>query len=176
MKTRFRTCPHCREKFRPFNTFQTFCFKNDCILEHNRVTKAKKIRKDKQAHKALDKGHLTKIAQTAFNKYIRERDKDNGCITCGNKTRQMHAGHYRPVGRNARLRFNELNCHIQCSQCNNHLSGNLTPYREAMIRLYTLPVVEELENDNDPYKFDLDELKEITETYRKKFKEIEENS
>ena len=158
----------------PYGAMQPFCFKNECITEHNRVTKEKKIRKDKAEHKALDKGHLTKIAQTAFNKYIRARDKGNGCITCGNKKRQMHAGHYRPVGRNARLRFNPMNCHSQCSICNNHLSGNLTPYREAMIKKYGILEVVQLESDNQPYKFTLDELNEIIETYRKKFIEISE--
>jgi hypothetical protein len=29
--------------------------------------------------------------------------------------------------------FDEDNCHKQCSACNNHLSGNLTAYRPALI-------------------------------------------
>lgn len=160
--------------FTPDRTFQPVCsFK--CAISHakakTKVNATKDKRKAIKAFKSSDKAHLTKIAQMTFNKYIRLRD-GNICITCGNTTRQIHAGHYRPVGRNHKLRFNEMNCHSQCSICNNHLSGNLVPYREAMISIYGLIAVELLEADNAPYKYSVDELKEIIETYKKKLKEF----
>ena len=174
-KTRFRKCRYCKEKTVPYGAMQPFCFENDCIREHNRVTKEKKIRKDKQTLKDQDKGYLTKKAQEAFNKYIRTRDKANPCISCDHTgKRQRHAGHYRPVGRNKQHRFNEMNCHSQCSICNEKLSGNLIPYRVKLISIYGLEKVEALECDNSVRSYDLEELREIIETYKNKFAEISE--
>ena len=176
-KTRFRKCRYCKESTVPYGAMQPFCFENECIREHNRVTKEKKIRKDKQNLKELDKSYLTKIAQIAFNKYIRARDKGNPCISCDHTgKRQRHAGHYRPVGRNKQHRFNEMNCNSQCSICNEKLSGNLIPYRVKLIALYGLGRVEAMECDNSTKSYSVDELKEVTEIYRKKFKEISEKA
>ena len=174
MKPRQRTCPNCKDKFMPYNSFQKYCFNTECIKVWNKITRDKKNRAAKKDFNQNDKSMLTKLAQQVFNKYIRKRDGDK-CITCGNTNRQIHAGHYRPVGRNAKLRFNEINTHSQCSICNNHLSGNLVPYRKAMIGLYGLSVVEELEADNEPYKYSIEELQEIIQKYKQKFKELSNN-
>ena len=138
-----------------------------------RVKVKREIRAAKKEFRDNDKPTLMKVAQQTFNKYIRLRDKDKPCITCGHTgNRQRHASHYRPVGRNAKHRFNEMNVHSACSICNTHLSGNLVPYREYLISEYGEKVVTDLESDNEAHSYTVDELKEIINTYKQKIKDI----
>lgn len=72
--------------------------------------------------------------QNTFNAWIRNRDKDLGCISCGREVQQ--AGHYLSVGHHAHLRFSEFNCAGQCIRCNLYLSGNLINYRQGLVKRY----------------------------------------
>jgi hypothetical protein len=113
-------------------------------------------------------------AQAIFNKYIRLRDAKEPCISCGyaGANRQWHAGHYRPQGRNGALRFSELNCHKQCSICNNHFSGNLVKYRESLTKKIGVEMVSELETNNQTKKWSIEELQEIIAKYKAKIKKL----
>ena len=167
----------CEEMFIPRNMqHQTHHYL--CAMSYAKELKEKRMAKDKRKaikeFKHNDKSELKASAQKIFNKYIRLRDKDLPCISCNHTgSRQRHASHYRPVGRNSKHRFSEINVHSACSICNAHLSGNLVPYREAIIKMYGIEKVEELESDNEPCKYSIDELKNIIEKYRYKIKEIE---
>lgn len=77
---------------------------------------------------------LTAKAQKVFNAWVRQRDADKGCISCG--SRIDHAGHYLSAGHHGHLRFNEMNCNGQCLRCNNFLHGNLINYRQGLIKKY----------------------------------------
>jgi len=146
----------------------------ECAVPFARELEAKQNKLRLKKFKQNDKSELMKTAQREFNKYIRLRDKDKPCISCSHTgDRQRHASHYRPVGRNSKHRFNEMNVHSACSICNAHLSGNLIPYREAMIKMYGIKMVEELESDNEPHRYTVGELKDIINKYRKKIKDIE---
>lgn len=85
-----------------------------------------------------------------FSQYIRLRDaNDNGfckCITCGTmwKWRIIHNGHYIPREHMA-TRYDIRNCSSQCPICNIDLRGNLEKYKRAIIRMYGVKVLEELE-------------------------------
>lgn len=68
-------------------------------------------------------------AQKAVNDWIRERDKADGCISCGIRTGKMNAGHYRSRGACPALRYHQDNIHKQCEQCNTSKSGNSIEYR-----------------------------------------------
>jgi hypothetical protein len=74
---------------------------------------------------------LIKKAQTIFNTWIRKRDQDKGCISCGGPVQE--AGHYYSAGHHGGLRFNEMNVHGQCTRCNCFLHGNLINYRASLI-------------------------------------------
>lgn len=78
------------------------------------------------------------------HKYIRERDKGNPCISCG-EYRTLEAGHFYAAGSYEILRFNFLNIHGQCKQCNNHVHGNLLEYRKRLIIKIGIEEVEKLE-------------------------------
>ena len=75
---------------------------------------------------------LKAIAVTHFHKYIRRRDQDKPCISCGKYT-LLQAGHFYSAGSNPVVRFNEDNVHGQCKKCNYFLSGNLLPYSKNLI-------------------------------------------
>jgi hypothetical protein len=174
-KFRTRKCLSCREWFTPEREGEKVC-SPECAITHSKNNISKQIKREKAKAKRdfnkNDKSHLLKTAQQIFNKYIRKRDEHLPCISCGENGRQRHAGHYRPVGRNSQHRFNEDNCHAQCSICNNHLSGNLVNYREALIHKIGEKRVITLESQNTPKQWTIEELNQIVETYKQKYKDL----
>lgn len=166
-----KKCRYCKEYFTPFNSLQPFCFKTECIQEHNKVTREKKARKVKKEFKESDKSTLLKLAQTVVNKYIRLRDYKLPCCSCGHlEGRQFHSGHYENVAGKQQLRFYTININKQCSICNNYLSANLVPYRKFMIDKYGLEKVEWIENNNQRGNYTVEYLKRLIKVFRKKIK------
>lgn len=117
---------------------------------------------------------LIKQAETAFNKYIRNRDSNSEgivrCISCDEefKKSEIHAGHYLPAGNNASVRFDEINVNGQCVDCNINRLGNQANYRIGLIEKYGEEKVLELEQRaKQPFKWDVERLKEIIKTYKK---------
>ena len=154
----------------------------ECATQYGKEKGLKKIEKDrKEKHKQLkkkvkdnDRSHWTKKAQSEFNKFIRIRDKNDPCISCGRfHSGQYHAGHYRTVGANPELRFNPNNCHKQCSACNNHLSGNLVNYRIGLISKMGIKEVENLEAFHPQKRYTIENLKTIYRWYRRKNRRLE---
>ncbi len=127
-----------------------------------------------------DKSLRKKAAQSSFNAFIRGRDKGLACISCGKMPNfsdhiggsGIHAGHFKSCGAHSELRFEELNCHIQCFKCNVHLSGNIKDYRPALIEKIGLDKVEWLEGPHEPKKYTCAELKEIELLYKQKLKDL----
>ena len=72
--------------------------------------------------------NLLKKAQATFNSFIRQRDADRCCITCG-KPKIEHACHFYSAGHYTGLRFNEDNVHGGCLQCNYFKHGAGNEYR-----------------------------------------------
>jgi len=131
-------------------------------------------RADKRRLKDNDRSFQIKKAQTLFNRYIRCRDDGDACISCNRlHDGQFHAGHYRSVGANPELRFNERNCHLQCAPCNNHLSGNIVDYRMGLVRKLGVQEVEYLEGEHERPKLSITDIKAIQEKYKVKIKELE---
>ncbi len=166
----------CEEMFEPRN-MQHQCHHYTCAIAYQKELTEKRAAKEKRKavkeFKDNDKSHLMKVAQQVFNKYIRLRDKDDGCISCGNTTRQMHAGHFMPVGSNGHIRFDEANCHKQCSICNNHKSGNLSEYEPKLVEKIGQEEVDRLKI-KFTRSYDVEELKEIIDTYKSKIKGLDE--
>lgn len=100
--------------------------------------------------------------QIVFNKFIRERDRDKGCISCGAEVTE--AGHYYSQGHHSALRFNEINTNGQCTRCNRFLHGNLINYRFGLGRRYKKSKIDLLDavGTRNPVKkwtrFELEEL------------------
>jgi len=129
--------------------------------------------KKKREFKANDKPLRMKAAQMAFNAFIRARDAKLPCISCNRSTgAKINAGHYKSVGSAPALRFEELNCNLQCEHCNMFKSGNIENYRPALIEKIGLDKVEWLEGPHEPKKYTCEQLKQIELTYKQKVKEL----
>lgn len=182
-----RKCANCKERSEAsvmlIKGLQAFCDK-ECLIEYasanvkklaekGRNIERKQLAEKKRKLNLNDKSLRRKAAQNAFNAYIRLRDKDQPCISCGRYHEgQYHAGHYLTRGAHPELAFEPLNCHKQCSACNNHLSGNIANYRIRLIDKIGLDKVEWLEGKHEPKKYTCDELKLIETTYKNKIKEL----
>ncbi|XWJ90311.1 recombination protein NinG [Phytobacter ursingii] len=85
---------------------------------------------------------------------------------------QYHAGHFRTTGASPELRFDEDNCHKQCSACNNHLSGNLTAYRPALIAKIGQARFDALMGPHALPKWNRDDYIRIRDEYRAKLRDL----
>lgn len=191
---RRRRCKICREWFHPKYENIEWCSPEHgtelAIKRRNKErekleAKLKKEQKQKEV-KARDKlkarklavkprSYWIKQAQQAVNAYIRERDRDLPCISCGTlQSAQWDAGHYRTTAAAPQLRFDERNIHRQCVVCNQHKSGNLVPYRVELINRIGQKAVESIECDHERHKWTIDECKAIKEVFRKKLKELKD--
>ena len=146
-----RICKSCKERFTPQRPLQGLCSPK-CAYGYQRLLKEKKEAKEWRDKKKVMKAKLLthkdylKLLQTVFNAYIRERDKDLPCVSCGVfDCEEFHCGHYLATTYQYH-RFSEINCHKQCSRCNTHLRGNLIPYRMELVKRIGLEDVEYLEN------------------------------
>ncbi len=188
MPSLIRKCRWCKAEFEKQRPMQVVCSPK-CAIAYNLTQKEKKAKKLEAAARRLQreilkkrkrdletKPELIKKAQTAFNAFIRTRDRDKPCISCGrplpNRPNGFDAGHYRSVGSAPNLRFEELNCHGQCKHCNNYLSGNHVNYRLGLIERIGLSALEALESDNTPRHFTKDELRELEKVYKEKRKAL----
>lgn len=116
--------------------------------------------------------------QPLFNKFIRQRDSQDGwftCISCGKdkKTDQMDAGHFYPVKGYDSLRFNEDNCHGECKGCNGfdpmHLLGYVKNL-EHKIGLSRLCDLSDMSQDyrKNGHKWSRPDLEEMIIEYKSK--------
>lgn len=128
--------------------------------------------KDIQKFSKYSVAKLKAKAQTVFNKFIRERDKDLPCISC-QKGRVENAGHYLSQGHYSIFRFNELNTNGQCIRCNKWLSGNLIHYRTHLIEKIGEAEVIKLEQaPKAAYNWDRFTLISIIINYKAKCKSL----
>ena len=193
-----KTCK-CGESYHQYTTLQNKCPR--CLADaarKKRLTQEKKakkedrqdIRKRKEALKT--KPQLEKAAQLEFNKFIRFRDRDEVCRSCGRTNAEVEptdgwkpggawdCGHYLSVGSHPELRFEEKNAYKQCKSCNGG-SGKYArkshtvamEYRARLIEYRGLELVEWLEGPHEAKNYIHDELREIKAKYRKKWRELE---
>lgn len=179
-----KTCKACGEKFTPsFNSTQVVCSikcaQAHAPANHEKARKAIdqrerreiKVRKEKLKTRA---DHL-KETQVVVNQYIRLRDADLPCVSCGRfHDGQWHAGHFRSAGGHPELRFEPLNIWRQCAPCNTHKSGDLVNYRAELVRRIGPEKVEWLEGPHEAKRYTIEDLKAIKAEYRAKIKQLKE--
>ena len=179
-------CKECSEYYTKFRSTQQVCSvkcamamgkrkaeeKRKKLEKADRLEASRRMRERKE--KLKSRSDWLKDLQRVFNEFIRLRDADLPCISCGRyHNGQYHAGHYRSVGACPELRFNEDNTHKQCSACNNHLSGNILEYRLGLIEKIGIERVEFLERqDHPPLKLSVEEIKDLIKAYKAKVKEL----
>lgn len=174
-----KVCNLCKESL-PKNLFTStrakYCRK--CLVIHklekrNEMTLRSLARTKVKKQKTIGiirMNDLKKEAQKHFNKYIRLRDKDLPCISCGKtEAKAWHAGHYWAMGMNSALRYSEDNVNKQCNSCNKWGHGNLLNYRLNLVKKIGEDRVKWLdENHNGTKKWTRDELEQLISTYKEK--------
>ena len=180
--------PGCGQRFNPTMSTQKVC-SVACAIAISKDSKLQKVAAraiTKQARQDLQerrerlktKGEHLREAQTAFNAYIRERDRLAGyaCISSGRPLdwngNAVDAGHFRSVGAAPHLRFDENNCHAQSKHDNRYLSGNVAEYRLGLIQRIGLAAVEAIEADQAPRRYTIEDLQAIKALYRQKLKDL----
>lgn len=175
--------PGCGESFEksPYRPFQETCFNTVCALKLVKAKQEKKENKEwagqKKEMKEGLKNHsdLLKDLQELVNDFVRLRDKDQPCISCGTMNNVKYdAGHYYSRKGYSGIRFDEDNIHKQCSNyCNVHLSGNFAEYsiqlprRIGQERFDALVARRHIE-----LKISVPELKEKILVYKNKIAEL----
>lgn len=171
-----KKCKICKDKFTPIRPLQMVCG-YQCSAIYAKEQKRKSWRKEKKKRKEAmkTKQDYEKELEAVVNRFIRLRDKDKPCISCGATNYTMSAGHYYPAGSYKNIRFDEDNIFGQCwYNCNKNKSGNLAEYRIGMIERIGIERVKALDERRlIPAHFTIPELKEMKIKYKKKCKELE---
>lgn len=193
-------CKHCGKPFRQWNSVRQIACSVPCSQAISRKRGLEKMQKQARMEKRDGRIRLrsrrdwVKIAQAAFNAFIRERDRFLPCVSCGFYTETevqggtFDCGHYRTVGAAPQLRFDEANAHKQCKECNSGVkrqNGRVLvahdperavtirqKYRTTLIARIGFSEVDRLETDNEVRRQTVEELKGIIVTYRAKLREI----
>ena len=151
-----------------------------CVVEHGKKgAKSSSDKRKRETHAKLRLELKTASewrteAQTAFNAYIRWRDRDQPCISCDSVADRNNgywdAGHYRSRGAARHLAFHQHNCHKQCHKCNRYLTGNVVEYRISLVDRIGLDKVVILEHNNDIVRHDIAYLSRIKRVFKAKLK------
>ena len=177
-KLKKRKCKVCGELYVMYNSLRPYCSPS-CGAKYALKLKANKETKEwKEKKKAMKEALLThkdyiKLYQKVFNEYIRLRDQELPCVSCGVYIcEEFHAGHW-IASTYQYLRFYENNVWKQCSRCNTHLRGNPIPYRIELLKRVGLEEVEYMENARHMMlDISIPEIKEKIKEYKAKIKDL----
>ena len=164
-----RECKYCKEYSAEFikvpaGTFCTFDhalkFANEKQSRDAKRARSKADRKDRATTKQRKKELMTRTEwynklQTLVNQYVKYRDRNEPCCTCGttNPNIKYDAGHFFTRAARPDIRFELTNIHIQCSmKCNQHGSGMRAEYTQFIIKRYGADHLAWLESEGKPLK------------------------
>ena len=163
-----RKCKVCQTVFIPKQFLQATCDYKCAItyaktLKENKAKAEWKIEQKAGYEKLKTLSQYEADAKKSFQHWVRLRDKDQPCISCGNtKPKDWCGSHYFAAGTYSGLMFDPRNCHGACNTyCNKFLSGNLIEYRKGLIKRHGNEFVEQLESEADSkrsYKYTKAEL------------------
>ena len=122
---------------------------------------------------------LKQDLQKIFNKYIRLRDQDKPCVSCG-KYKKLQAGHYYAVKNYDAFRFDERNVHGECAGCNCFDESHLIGYTNNINKRLSEEELNDLHKEvalykqnRLAYKWDRPTILELIEFYKQKVSELE---
>ena len=133
---------------------------------------------DKAGVKVKKRTDYTAKLDRIFSKYIRLRDSSNGvfrCISCGRilPIEKADCGHFFSRTHMA-TRWNEDNCHAECSWCNRMRSDHLIGYQENLIRKIGKARFDKLLwLHNTTKQYSDFEKQELIKLYKEKLKKLE---
>jgi len=175
----------CRAEFVRPQPFVTWC-SPECgtvlalaKLDKQREAKAKSQRAAdrRQKEEGMAPKKRLSLVQDLANKYAVLRDHLDGCISCDKGPPwtggAWHGSHFKSVGSNSALRFNLLNIHKACNECNWHKSGNIINYEPRLKIKIGADRVEWLRNQPRSRDFSTEYLIRLAAVLRKKIKRLE---
>jgi hypothetical protein len=173
MKVKAKKCKNCAKLFTPKRSTLEVSCSVTCAIELGK-NKPIKVSKETQLEQFETKKqtYVRKVnkVKVIFQAWIRERDKNKPCISCGAiNAIEWHAGHLYKAENYSGLIFDERNCHKQCKKCNVFLDGNQLEYFNQMKLNHGYEFMEQLRLDAYLTKVKTwldDELKEIKEKYK----------
>jgi hypothetical protein len=176
-----KKCKVCSNEYVPNKPLQIVCGLK-CAVSYSKAKLAEREAKESKKRQSERKEAIKKKsdylneAKKAFQHWIRLRDYDQLCISCGSKeSNQWAGGHYFSAYPFTGLIFEETNCHKQCnSHCNKFLSGNVTEYRKGLIQRYGIEYVENLERLSETQRTKAWSKEELIEMKKKYIKKIAE--
>ena len=171
-RRKFGLCPSCLFEWSQTNDNGKIWYQSQFLPKVKQVTKKRQKEKDKAFRESLKSiAGLIQEARVPFQKWIRFRDANEGCISCGTTTSEIwDAGHYFKAELYTGLIFDEMNVNKQCGKCNRFLAGNESECYKGLIKKYGKEAVQELQekaNALRSYKFTREEIKEIKTKYQK---------
>ena len=192
MKTaKTKPCTVCKKQFMPRMATTKVCSLPCAITAgKEKTTKQLAIRKkieSKEVKQAIENMQPTKYwiakLQPIFNKFIRERDAQKPCISCGKEVLQYgenwDCGHFRTKGSSLHLRFVEDNAHKQCSSCNRGSEKYIakrervaTAYEANLILRMGQDRVDAVKSDNVARNYTIDDIKQLITIYKQKIKDL----
>lgn len=176
-RVKTRKCKECRSEFQPSRIGQKVCSPacaQRLAEKHREKVTRKETRSKLLALKPLS--HFEKIAERAVNRYVRLRDRNEGCCSCDKTATwggQWHASHLKSVGANSALRFNLWNINKSCSICNNHRSGNIAEYRKWYSERFGQDRLDWLDNQPKTKRYTREYLIRLAKVFNKRCRMIE---
>jgi hypothetical protein len=163
----------CEKTFKQYKSTDKFCSRACYLADFASKEVDKKV-------KVMRLGLITltqfeKAAKSVFQLWVRLRDKDLPCISCGCvECSEWSGGHWWAAGQYSGLMFHPWNCNKQCNAyCNKYLSGNSNNYRIGLVKKIGEENVKWIEENKDRLKnkkYTRDELIEIANKYKAKIK------
>ena len=169
-----KKCAMCEKKFPQFRSTDVCC---SYVCQVKYMSEKEIAKRHKECLTATKESLpiLKAKAKRIFQAWVRKRDENLPCISCGVIQARFDGGHYFKAETHSGLIFHEMNVNKQCSRpCNKDLHGNLSGYRIGLVKKYGKLAVEGLEEISDSmrgYKYTRLELKEIIEKYKAKLNE-----
>lgn len=186
MATTTRKCCGCKERFSaigmikaPVGLFHDIACMTNYARTKQIATSKKKQRAEHVKQKAAIKHrskHLSE-AQTAFNEYVRYRDRKLPCINTGvfvsHDGNDSDAAHFISRAANPAMRFDLRNVHKSTKASNSNQEKYIHDYRENLIKRLGEERFKQFEDDCKYWKthkrtFDIKYLMRIKKIFRKK--------
>jgi hypothetical protein len=173
-------CKICNDTFVKTRPIQPTCLSSTCMYAYAIAYANKRIERKKKAENKVLKEKLKTLTQyeseakKEFQRFIRKRDENLPCISCGTfQTDLWDGGHFKKAELYSGVIFDEMNCHRQCRKCNRFLGGNELNYREGLVKRYGIDYVLEIEERAlrlKKHKYSREDLIALKNLYKEKIK------
>lgn len=175
-RRKYGLCPSCLIEWGQSTEEGRGWYASQFLKQVDKIKKKRKREEDRQKREELKSiSRLIREARVPFQKWIRMRDANDLCISCGGNSEIWDAGHYLKAELYTGLIFNEINVNKQCRKCNTFLGGNETGYRRGLVKKYgekKVKALEESANHLRSYKYSREEIKDIKKRYQNKIKQM----